>query len=216
MPDETPQTPTPEDSQPQETQAPPPEPQDAAEDDTYEDVLYEALKDIYKQFDEPDADEGGEGSDAQKPPAKNVDDMSVEELKAQLKKQGETLKAVVQASLAEREEKNAVDTWNNFLEGATQVEKDIAKTMAFEVADKAGMEEQIKQVKTTAATVEKIIASEVEKRSTQHKSSMRSQYGILTPEPEGQVDIAAQDKQDIADGNYAKVISRRFARRGES
>ena len=201
-----------DDAQNQQTPPTPPDPTEPVNDDEYEDVLYAALKNIYKEFDGEDDDDAPEGGEP-KPPAKPVEDMTTEELKAAFAKQQETLKAVVQASLAEREEKNAIDTWNGFLSDATETERYIAKSMTFEVADKAGMERQIAQVKKTAGEMEKLIESEVEKRASANKSTMKTKYGILTPEPEGEVDVAAKDKEDIAKGDYAKVIARRFARR---
>ena len=189
---------------------------DPVDDDEYEDVLYAALKNIYDEFDDPP--EGGEKDegDEEKPAKKKVDpdSLTTEELKAQLAKTNETLKAVVRASLAEREEKHAIDTWNSFLEEASETERGIAKSMAFEVDDAEGMKLQIEQVKRLAAGVEKLITEEVEKRSTQSRQTMQTRYGIMTPEPEGDMDVALQDKKDLASGDYAKVIARRFARRG--
>ena len=183
------------------------------DDGDYEDVLYAALKNVYNSLDDDGEDEEDEGEGTPKPKAKPVEEMSVEELKAAFTKQQDTLRAVVQASLAEREEKNAIQVWNGFLESASETEKVVAKSMAFEVDDKAGMERQIKQVKATAAEMEKLIQAEVDRRAGQTKSSLKTHYGILTPEPDDNIAPEVRDKEDIAKGDYAKVIARRFARR---
>jgi hypothetical protein len=202
-----------EEQTPQEPQEPQePDVTAPAGDDEYEDILMSALKNIYNELEgEDEEDEGGEP----KPPAKAPEEMTIDELRAAYGKTQETLKAVVQASLAEREEKNAIQTWNGFLETATDFEKHVAKSMTFEVDDKAGMDRQIAQVKKTASELEKVIESEVEKRAGATKSTMKTKYGILTPEPEDEMPADERDKADIAKGDYAKVIARRFARRGQ-
>jgi len=188
------------------------------DDDAYEDVLYAALTKIYNEIDsgdsgeaegEPETNEDG----TPKPPKKPVEEMSLEEIRSELARTRGTLKEVVGLSLQEREERAAMDTWNGFIKDASPVEAAIAKSMSFEVEDKDGMDRQVKQVKMVAATVEKLIGEQVGSRVGGIKQNMRTNYGILTPEPELDEDPSAQDAKDMKAGDHASVIARRFRNR---
>ena len=194
-----------------------PPPNAPVNDDEYEDVLYAALSKVYDSLEGGGQVDGPPAGDGITQPAqKSPDDMTLEELKAALAKTNETLKTVVQVTLADREEKNAVSVWNAFLDQASETEKSIAKTLTFEVEDKEGMDKQIAQVKATAKAVDDIIQKQVGNLSTQQKATLKSQYGILSPEPETDVDVKVQDKEDLDKGNFSAVIARRFARRSRA
>lgn len=192
------------------------------DDDEYQDVLYAALTKIYNEIDNPDApatpaatEDGEQPAEGEtpKPPKKPAEEMTLEELRDAYSKQQHTLKEVVGLSLQEREERAAVDTWNSFLKEATPVEAAIAKEFSFEVEDREGMLKQIKQVKTVSAGVEKLIGTQVGSRTGGIKQEMKTRYGILTPEPETDDDLAAQDAKDMKSGDHESIIARRFRNR---
>jgi len=187
----------------------------ADDEDEYQDVLYTALKKVYDEMGRDDIEE------VVVPPAagqtegqtKTIDELSVTELRAALKQTNTTLKEVVKATLADREEQHAVDVWNEWLETADPVEKEIARAAPFEVDDAKGMKEQIERIKAQAAAAKKFIEAEVGAQTTQEVGKLKRQYGIITPDPmQVKTSESDQDAKDMADGKREAVISRRFAK----
>ena len=192
----------------------PPDP-DAEDDDAYEDVLYAALKKVYDEMgnDDPDVVAAAPVDGKETGEKKSIDELSVSELRAALKQTNTTLKEVVKATLADREEQHAIDIWNDWLETADPVEKEIAKAAPFEVDDAAGMKKQIERIKAQADAAKKFIEQEVGTQTSQQVGQLKRQYGIITPDPVGvKTSESDQDAKDLAEGKRADVISRRFAK----
>jgi len=192
----------------------PPDP-DAEDDDAYEDVLYAALKKVYDEMgnDDPDVVAAAPVDGKETGEKKSIDELSVSELRTALKQTNTTLKEVVKATLADREEQHAIDIWNDWLETADPVEKEIAKAAPFEVDDAAGMKKQIERIKAQADAAKKFIEQEVGTQTSQQVGQLKRQYGIITPDPVGvKTSESDQDAKDLAEGKRADVISRRFAK----
>lgn len=210
---------TPQETPPAETQEPAvaaaPAPEDGVDDDEYNDVLFEALKKVYAEMDSDDPGvvvtaPAAEGGEAEK---KSVDEMGVSELRAALKQTNTTLREVVKATLADREESHAIDVWNDFLEKADPIEREIAKAAPFEVEDAAGMKKQIAAIQAQAAAAKRVIEEQTGVKVQQEVGKLRRNYGIMTPDP-SQIGptLSEQDKADMASGDREKVIARRFAK----
>jgi len=192
----------------------PPDP-DAEDDDAYEDVLYAALKKVYDEMgnDDPDVVAAAPVDGKETGEKKSIDELSVSELRTALKQTNTTLKEVVKATLADREEQHAIDIWNDWLETADPVEKEIAKAAPFEVDDAEGMKKQIARIKAQADAAKKFIEQEVGTQTSQQVGQLKRQYGIITPDPVGvKTSESDQDAKDMAEGKRADVISRRFAK----
>ena len=183
-----------------------------AEGDDYDDVLYQALRAIVGE--DGDGEPGSESpvsSDGS--PQKPVEEMTLDELKAAFAGQKETIGALAKATLMAREEQNAMAVWNEFFEGATPLEQEIAKRTEFEVDDKAGMLSQIAKIKAQAEVVGTLVEQEVAKRGDETAGALKKKYGILTPDPSKEALVSTEkDKEDLKAGKFGDVISRRFAK----
>jgi len=201
--------------EPPEPAAAAPAEEEGVDDDDYNDILFEALKKVYDEMgdDDPAVVVTTPAVDGGTPDKRSVDEMGVTELRAALKQTNTTLREVVKATLADREESHAIDVWNNFLDQADPIEREIAKAAPFEVEDAEGMKKQITVIKAQAAAAKRVIEAETGIKVQQQVGQLRRDYGIMTPDP-AQVGptLSEQDAKDMAEGHRDKVIARRFAK----